>query len=124
MPTSENTNATMIKDPEELAMSAGGTGSSSFIYLFLHKVPVINKLVPGESSSSLYSGSPVDYLDKFVMTVNYFPSWPAAGVNWAKDIIKKKGVEGGIVEITKALVDDTLGYQKTKKFKQMRRRRL
>ena len=30
--------------------------------------------------------------------------------------MKKNGVEDGITEITKALVDDSLGYQKTKHF--------
>jgi len=68
----------------------------------------------GFSLDSQYSGSPGDYLHKFVGVVEIFRQWPSAGVIWAKDIVKKKGVEDGIAEITKALVDDQMNYQKTK----------
>ena len=82
---------------------------------FVRQPHVINWFIPytSLSSSSSYSGSPTNYPNDVVTTVNYFPSCQTAYVNWVQRIMKKKGVEDGIVEITKELVDkNTMNYQK------------
>merc|ERR1712151_887720 len=115
MPTKENTNVALIKDPEEIARIHP---QESSVYGLLRKIPVLNWFLSESacSTNSQCSGSPGDYLHKFVGVVEIFRQWPSAGVIWAKDIVNKKGGEDGIAEITKALVDDQMNYQKTKNF--------
>ena len=115
MPTKQNTNASMIKDPEEVAKKMAK--ESSTISGLLRKTPVLKWFIPGSTEVPVYSGSPSDYLPRFVAVINYFPSWPAHAKKWAQGKMKSNGVEKGIVTITKELVNDTLNYQKTKTFK-------
>lgn len=116
MPTKENTNAALIKDAEEASKLEAA--QPSFIIGILRKIPVLNWFVgPGTQGANAYTGSPDDYLDRFVTAINWFPSWPAFAKSWAKGVMKKHAkLEDGIAEITKALVDDAMGKQKTKSF--------
>lgn len=117
MPTNENTNASMIKDPEEYAKNMAKESSS--VTGLLQKTPVLKWFIPGSTKKPprVYSGSPSDYLSEFVVTMKYFPSWPKDAKKWAQGVMKRNGVEKGIVEITKELVNDSMNYQKTKAFK-------
>ena len=116
MPTNENTNAFLIKDPEEFARNLAKESSS--ITGLLQKTPVLKWFVAGSTRKApVYSGTPSDYLVKFVATINYFPMWPAHAKTWAKGVMKSNGVEKGIFMVTKELVNDTMNYQKTKTFK-------
>jgi len=67
---------------------------------------------------SNYTGNPKDYLDQFVNTVDLYPSWPTFAQNWVQKQMKQGGKEAekGIAAITKELVNDVMGYQKTKSF--------
>ena len=69
-----------------------------------------------KSTEAEYSGNPNDYLDRFVNAVNAFSHWPAFGVNWVQGVVKKQGLEKAIESITRVLVEDSMGYQKTKSF--------
>lgn len=118
MPTKENTNASMIRDPEEVSKTLA-EGSSFSIWGLLQKIPLLNWFIADSAfgtQAPAYTGSPADYLDRFVVAINYFPSWPPEAVNWAKGVMKKNGVKDGIYEITRELVNDSLNYQKTKTF--------
>lgn len=122
MPTKENTNSNMLKDPEEYARSLAQAqqGSGASFSELLQKIPVLNWFFTcndGNGSKSTYTGSPSDYLDTFVNAMDFFPYW-GPGKSWAKSVMKqnKGSLDKGIAEITVALVDDSAGFQKTKNF--------
>lgn len=126
MPTEENTNAKLIKNPVDLSNApvVGLNETSSLrliIELVIRYISFISFgfLVFGKSKEkSNYSGNPKDYLDQFLKTVDSYPSWPTFAQTWVKGQMKQGGKEPekGIAAITKELVNDTMGYQKTKNF--------
>lgn len=134
MPTKENLNRDLIRDPNEFAAELGGSSLVtaslfSLILAILYKLPFVGSffayidimkyLLNGPSTTkSLYSGKPDDYHNQFVQAVDYYPSWPGFAKNWVKSTMNKSGdkVDEGITIITKVLVDDAMGYQKTKSF--------
>lgn len=127
MPTVENTNQAMAKDPEMYAKELfGGASLSTASALdlsreLLCKVPVVGRLARLMCSSpdvgnTGYTGKPEDYVDKFINTVNSFPQWPAVAVGWVRGQMAGKPEDEGIAAITLALVTDKTGHQGTKAF--------
>jgi len=129
MPTEENTYSKMIKSPKTHAIQLKGSSllSASFLQLFaalLCKLPLIGRLFGivfgsflnqvGSSSQEEYSGNPQDYSSRFVTAIGMYESWPAFAKAWVKQQMgKHKTAQEGIEAITKTIVDDKMGYQKT-----------
>ena len=134
MPTKENIHADLIQEPLERAIQQSQRAVETasifqLLYALLRKVPLVGTLVgllfgTGPSTpAAKYSGKPEDYLTQFVNAINYFPAWPSFGKTWAEGEMKKApSVNEGIAVITRALVQDTMGYQKTKHFKQQEKK--
>lgn len=110
MPTSENTNADMIKDPLQVAEEAGvGFSLNPFTHL--------KRWIKSKNASSTYTGNPEDYLKKFAGTIKYIKWWPAHAVTWAKTTVNSSDtVDEGLRVLTGVLVKDDMGYQGTKGF--------
>merc|ERR1712176_747970 len=119
MPTKENTNADLIKDPLQVAEDMGCKSNDDDESLFER---IYNYFFPKnkrkKTTTNEYSGKPEDYLNQFVEVVKYFPSWPKEAQVWVKGIMKdhKNNPDDGIAAITKVLVDDDGNYQNTKTF--------
>lgn len=93
MPTEQNTNKSMVKDPEVYArelksgLSLSSASAWDLTKALVQKIPMLGRLAllicgpPGSSGSGnaatkagpRYSGKPEDYLDKFTQVVGSFP---------------------------------------------------
>ena len=108
MPTPENINAEMIKDPLQIAKEMSeATTFSPFKWL----KGMFSK------SSDTYSGNPEDYLDNFITKgIDSLPMWPSFGKTWAIQQLNSdpNDIEVGIKLITKGLVEDSYGSFNTK----------
>mmetsp|Transcript_36237 Transcript_36237/g.66574 ORF Transcript_36237/g.66574 Transcript_36237/m.66574 type:complete len:456 (-) Transcript_36237:169-1536(-) len=135
MPTSNNVRRDMMQSPKEYAIQLkGGSNleSASVLELFLaicRKLPLVGglfgRLLDGYLTGKAkvapikYSGNASDYLDRFVKALDAFPSWHKSSNTWAKVQMKRqKTARGGIEGITTTLVEDQLGFQKTRNFSQ------
>jgi len=122
MPTKENLNPTLVKDPSELAGSTASLADASLWDIgsvVLGKLPLIGSWFRRGASSTgkVYSGKPQDYISKFTQVVDVYPSWPEFAKNWIKDTMQNaRSKENGVETITEALVNDQMGYQGTKNF--------
>ncbi|CAK0850309.1 unnamed protein product [Prorocentrum cordatum] len=70
----------------------------------------------GASSGQAYGGDPKPYAAKLIAAVEALPKWPAAGRQWASQVVTSQGLEQGIVTITHTLAEDKTGHFGTKHF--------
>ena len=120
MPTIENTNIDMIKDPEDFAEEMNRMSLSSPSNIFKLPFNIIMAMFQTSTfgKAKEYSGNPEDYLKPLVGAVNSFSWWPASAKSWVHTTISSsESLEAGIKTITKILVDDKENYAKTKAFK-------
>uniref|UniRef100_A0A7S2HHY3 Uncharacterized protein n=1 Tax=Helicotheca tamesis TaxID=374047 RepID=A0A7S2HHY3_9STRA len=116
MPNKENMSADLIQRPFEIANTVGNINNASAWEL--SKALFWRVLGYGGATAtkaSPYSGNPEDYLEKFITVVNTYPSWPSFATKWVKSQMDK-GLDKGIQQITVELVNDQMGFQKTKHF--------
>lgn len=113
MPTAENLNLKLVKDPVKLAANGGAALEEATVWEIGKSM--VNRMFGWGSSTTTsdYSGKPEDYKQKFVDSVNYFESWPEAGRTWALNHMKD---DKGYVTVIKTLVDDSTGHFGTKAF--------
>ncbi|CAB9517484.1 expressed unknown protein [Seminavis robusta] len=124
MPTEENIHRDLIKSPKDYAIQLKGSAltSASFLQLvlaILAKLPLVGSIfghfIGLATATAEYTGNPPDYSDRFITAFEAFDSWPQFGKSWVKTTMKQsKTVQAGIETITQAVVDDAMGYQKTK----------
>jgi len=125
MPTNENTNIAKVQGPQDLAVTGGSLKDASnwqLLKTLWGRLFFVGKLIGTTSSTSnqksTYSGDPKDYVLKFTAAIDAFPAWPKLARSWASGEMKNhENVMDGIHAITKAAVDDMMGYQGTNKFK-------
>jgi len=119
MPTKENTNHAMIKDPSTLAQASGTLAEASIFSLVKALfMATIGPCIPGlrPKKASTYSGNPKDYMHRFIGAVKLFPQWPAFAKVWAKGEMSKHGKKAGVEEVTKTIVKDQGAHHGTKDF--------
>jgi len=130
MPTEENMNVKLIKDPRAYAE---GLSAASFTLnpfkivkgLFLQLFRLLTGKALGGGTNPEYSGNPEDYVAQCVNSVNAWPHWPEVAKTWARGVmVKHKKVEDGIAEITWAMVDDQGNHQKMKAFKRSEKKEI
>jgi len=125
MPTRENTNADMIKDPkayaEELKSGSGGQPLASattveLVAELLSRVPILGRLVPGPPKApEKYLGSPKAYETAFVMALAAFEQWPSFAKPFVRGAFEKSGsFDAGVRVLAVMMVDDSSGHMKTK----------
>jgi hypothetical protein len=113
MPSKENMNRELVRDPWELAQKVDASVSSAstwqLLVALLQKVPLFGSVVAwllgtggGTMGHEPYSGNPDDYLERFVQVVEGFSGWPSFAVSLIKGEMKNKGVDKGIEAITRA----------------------
>jgi len=120
MATKENTNAKLIKNPVDLSRAKSISNISTWNILeelFNRIISLWSFGLLGKSSrKSSYTGKPEDYLEQFITLVNSYPKWPSFAKQWISGQMKGEDIESGIAKITQELVNDSMGYQKTRGF--------
>mmetsp|Transcript_38244 Transcript_38244/g.92532 ORF Transcript_38244/g.92532 Transcript_38244/m.92532 type:complete len:445 (+) Transcript_38244:749-2083(+) len=120
MPTEDNINLSMIKDPMQVALELSNATFTlnPFVLIWRFLAYVFGSLSGTSGEVAPYTGSPKDYEDRFFNGIKYFRYWPKYAQTWAKGIMAGyETPEDGVKEVTKHLVDDATGYNKTKGFK-------
>merc|ERR1712176_1501242 len=129
MPTKENTNQTLIKNTEFLTEAAKDNDITTLSTWNLLKELIMRLILfwsfgmigrfnseGRNGNNSTFTGNPEDYRDQFVKVVESYPSWPTMAKRWLEGQMKGGDIEAGISKITTELVNDSLGYQRTKNF--------
>jgi len=123
MPTEERISASLTRSLDNIARSdptsLGDASVRQIACALLAKVPLVGRLFAvdgGGDAGPRFSGDPEDYVARFKGAIEHIDVWPSFAKEWAKNVMRTNGEAGSIAALTRELVNDSMGYQKTRHY--------